>query len=136
MLSVRSSWAGNPSEAEKELVKLENAWSEAVAKKDTTFLHNLYADEFMAIDKDGAITNKAQEIANTFSGKLKFTSYRLEDLKVRLYSDVAVVTGNNTVKATFQDHDISGLYRFTDVFVKRSGRWQCVVTQGTLVAKN
>jgi hypothetical protein len=30
---------------------------------------------------------------------------------------------------------MSGAYRFTDVFVKRGGRWQAVATQATFVAK-
>ena len=30
--------------------------------------------------------------------------------------------------------DISGVYRFTDAFVKRAGRWQVLSTQGTAIA--
>jgi hypothetical protein len=45
------------------------------------------------------------------------------------YANVAVVTGRNTVKGTFARKDISGPTRFTDVFVWRDGRWQCVATQ-------
>lgn len=56
-------------------------------------------------------------------------------MKVRLYGDVAVVTGRNTIKATWEDiqRDISGPYRFTDVFVKRGGHWQCIASQASRV---
>jgi hypothetical protein len=34
-----------------------------------------------------------------------------------------------------QWHDISSKYRWTDVFVKRNGRWQMVAEQGTRVSQ-
>jgi ketosteroid isomerase-like protein len=53
---------------------------------------------------------------------------------VRVHGEVAVVTGRNTIKATYMGKDISGAYRFTDTFVKRASRWQVMTTQGTAVA--
>ena len=57
------------------------------------------------------------------------------DVKVRLYGDTAVVTGLGTRSGTrsgvaFKDRKV----RWTDTFVKRDGRWQCVASQGTIVA--
>jgi ketosteroid isomerase-like protein len=53
-----------------------------------------------------------------------------------VYGEVAVVTGKNTIKGTWEDieRDISGPYRFTDVFVRRDGRWQCVASQASRIA--
>ena len=135
VFAVPQSWAQPPTAAEQELIKLENDWSEAVVKRDGTLLQRLFAEEYAFTDQDGVVWNKTQDIANVTSGVTRTSSYKLEDLKVRLYGDVAVVTGSNTIKATFQGRDIGGKYRFTDVFVKRSGAWQVVTTQGTLVAK-
>ncbi len=58
-----------------------------------------------------------------------------DDLKVRVYGDVGIVTGVYAHKATLNDKDATGTGRFTDVFVKRTGRWQLVSTQSTRVAK-
>ena len=123
------------SAAQQELIKLENAWSEAVVKQDAAALERLYASEYLSTDPEGATFNKTQDIANVKTGAFKMTAYKLEDLKVNIYGETAVVTGRNTIKATYQGKDVSGAYRFTDVFVKRSGQWQCVATQGSLVAK-
>ena len=56
-----------------------------------------------------------------------------DDMKVRVYGDVAIVTGRQTLQGTAKGY-VSGPRRFTDIFVKRNGRWQCAGGQSTLVA--
>ena len=102
---------------------------------DAAFLQKPFADEYLSTGSSGATYSKAQDLANVTSEGTSLTSFALTDLKVRVYGDTAVVTGLNTTKSTFKGKDDSGAYRFTDVFVKRDGRWQVVATQGTLVAK-
>jgi ketosteroid isomerase-like protein len=119
---------------EKELADVENHWAEAMVKGDVPALERLYADEYLAIDPAGATYTKAQDIANVKSGAFKLTTFKLDEMKVRVHGEVAVVTGRNTIKAMYMGKDISGAYRFTDVFVKRAGRWQVLTTQGTAVA--
>jgi ketosteroid isomerase-like protein len=135
LFAVSAVHAQAPSPAERELIKLENAWGTAWQKKDSAFLKKLFADEYLGTDQDGTTWTKAQDLANATSEGTRLESFVLTDLKVHVYGDTGVVTGRNTVKATFKGKDISGAYRFTDVFVKRDGRWQVVATQGTVVPK-
>jgi ketosteroid isomerase-like protein len=120
---------------ERDILKLENDWSTAWQKKDAAFLQKLLADEYLSTDQEGATFTKAQDVANVSSAGTSMTSFALTDMKVHVYADTAVVTGLNTIKATFKGKDTSGAYRFTDVFVKREGRWLVVATQSSLVAK-
>ncbi len=120
---------------EQELVKLENSWKEAVIRRDAAALQRLYADEYLSTDQEGMVWNKAQDIDIDTKGVSRLASYKLDDVKVRLYGDVAVVTGHNSSKGTLHGNAASGQSRFTDVFVKRDGRWQCVASQATPVAK-
>jgi len=39
-------------------------------------------------------------------------------------------------KAQYKNTDISGTYRFTDVWAKRNGKWQHVAGQETLCSAN
>ena len=136
MSIAASGLAQTPAAAtEQELIKVEHAWSDAVVKHDGAALQRLYADEYFYTDSDGVVRNKTQDISDITSGKVKIASYVLDDLKVHVYGETAVVTGRNTLKGTFEGKDISGAYRFTDVFVKRAGRWQAVATQSTLAKK-
>jgi hypothetical protein len=45
--------------------------------------------------------------------------------------DVAVVTGKLVERGHFKSADLTGTYRFTDVWAKRNGRWQLVRGQET-----
>lgn len=122
--------------AEKELIKVENDWNTAFMKHDAKALETLYATEYHATGSNGKIYNKADGIKVDTDPKSVVTSAVISDAKVHLYGQLAVVTGLNSIKATNDGKDDNGDYRFTDVFVKRDGRWQCVATQGTKVIKN
>ena len=126
-----------PAGPEQALVKLENDWSQASIKRDGATLQQFYADEYIFTDADGMTSTKAKEIANLTSGAFRLTAYRFEDVRVRVYGEIAVVTGRNTIKGTWEDieRDISGPYRFTDVFVRRNGRWQCVASQSSRITE-
>ena len=50
---------------------------------------------------------------------------------VRVYGESAVVTAITSTKGKFRGQEFSTRERATDVFVKREGRWQCVLTHLT-----
>ena len=83
---------------EQELIKVENGWSDAVVKRDGPALQRLYADEYLYTDSDGVVRSKSQDIADITSGRAKIASFALDDLKVHVYGETAVVTGRNTLK--------------------------------------
>jgi ketosteroid isomerase-like protein len=135
LLVISTLSAQVPSTVERDLIKLENDWTTAWQKKDTAFLQKLWADEYLSTDYEGITYTKSQDLANVSDKGTNMTSFALTDLKVHVYGDTAVVTGVNTTKLTFKGKDDSGAYRFTDVFVKRDGRWQVVATHASLVTK-
>ncbi len=120
-----------PTAVEQQLLQLEHDWSMAWQKRDAAFLQKLFADEYLGTSSDGLVFDKAGDLANL--PKSEVASFKLEDMKVHVYGNTAVVTGVNTNQGKFNGKDVSGSYRFTDVFVMRDGRWQVVATQGTKV---
>ena len=62
----------------------------------------------------------------------QWTSSKTDNMKVRVFGDVAIVTGRQTLEGTSKGYK-SGPRRFTDVFAKRNGKWQIVTGQSTLV---
>jgi|SRR5437773_9278320 len=124
--------AGND---EQIIKQLEQEWADALLKRDQAAIDRIRSADWVLTDTEGALIAKAQADADLKSGTVKFESIKLDELKVRVDGDTAVVHGLETRKSSYKGKDTSGQYRFTDVFVKRNGRWQAVATHVTRVAK-
>jgi ketosteroid isomerase-like protein len=120
---------------QEEVVKLENEFARAIANNDAVALDGILADDWIIVDPDGSMINKARFLEIIKSGALFHESMESTDLRVRLYGNTAVVTGLTTTKGKFMGQDFGSCERATDVFVKQTDRWQCVFTQLTRFTK-
>ena len=120
---------------EQVIKQLEQEWAEALQKRDQAAIDRIVARDWMLTDPEGALITKGQADADLNSGALKFESFKLDAMTVRVYGDTAVVHGLETEKSSYKGKDTSGQYRFTDVFVKRNGRWQAIATHVTRFVK-
>jgi ketosteroid isomerase-like protein len=121
--------------AEEELLKLEEAFSEAIVKNDLEGIGRLVADDWIIIDPNGEIVDRTRFFEVIKSGALTHDTMDSEDFRVRVYGDSAVVTGITRTKGKFMGQEFSAQERSTDVFVMRDGRWQCVLTHLTRFPK-
>ena len=122
-------------EAEEELLKLEKAFAEAIVKNDLEGIGRLVADDWIIIDPNGELVDRTRFFEVIKSGALTHDMMESEDLRIRVYGDSAVVTGVTRTKGKFMGQEFSTQERATDVFVKRDGRWQCVLTHLTRFPK-
>jgi ketosteroid isomerase-like protein len=120
---------------EEELLKLEDEFARAVASNNADALDKLLADDWIIVEPDGSIIDKARFLEVIRSGALSHESMKSTDLKVRVYGNTAVVTGLTTSKGKFMGQDFTSCERATDIFVKQADRWQCVFTQLTRFTK-
>ncbi len=118
---------------EQMLMQIEQELADAIIKGDATIFERTMTDNFIFTAPDGSTQNKTQFLADLKSGALKIESTKNEEMKVQVYGDAAVVTYRSTDKGKYKETDISGQYRWTDFFVKRSGRWQLAATHGTRI---
>ena len=101
---------------------------------DAATLDRILADDWVGRGPTG-IATKAQALADLKSGDNKLDSQTLGEMKVRVFGNTAVVTGSDDEKSSYKGKDTGGHYVWTDIFVKRNGRWQAVASQGTLMAQ-
>jgi ketosteroid isomerase-like protein len=121
---------------EEELLKLEKEFAEAIVKNDLEGLGRVVTDDWIIIDPNGEIVDRARFFEVIKSGALTHDIMESEDFRVRVYGDSAVVTAITSTKGKFMGQEFSTHERATDVFVKRDGRWRCVLTHLTRFKKN
>jgi ketosteroid isomerase-like protein len=126
--SANSSGAGS---AETDVLNTERQWLEAYMKSDFAALERIKADDYNITYSTGEVMNKAQEIAKLKSMPAGAFKLNTEDTKVRLYGDTAVLTGVIIQSWADSGKPMNARLRYTDVWVKRSGRWQVVAAQLT-----
>lgn len=120
---------------EEELLKLEKEFARAIVKNDAEAIGQFLADDWVIIDADGGIIDKARFLGVVESGALTHEMMESDDVEVRIYGDSAVVSGLTRTKGKFMGQDFSTQERATDVFVMQNGRWQCVFSQLTRFIK-
>src|SRR6476469_5046152 len=118
---------------EQALTKIEHDSLAALLKKDAAGFGKYLADDAVLTGPDGMVQTKAELLADVKSGALTLESSDVSDMKVHVHGDAAVVTYGSVDKGKYKTQDISGRYRWTDVFVRRGGTWQIVAGQGTPV---
>lgn len=131
---ARAEQTSSPASSDEDTIrKIEQEWAEALVKRDQATIDRCESPDWTLTDPEGALMTKAQADADLKNGVIAFESYHLDDLKVRVYGDTAVVFGLETEKSKYKGQDTSGQYRFTDVLLKRDGRWLAVATHVTKV---
>lgn len=131
-----TSSAPTDNETEQELTKIMRQWAEARVNGDVAFLERLYAKEFLITGADGMLVERDTDIGLFARKEIKPQSIEDDDLKVSVYCpDVAIMTGRETLEGTYKGNYGKGSLRFTNVFVRRDGRWQLLSTHSTWVQK-
>lgn len=123
------------SDAEEELLKVEKEFADTIVNNDLERLGRVVSDDWVIIDPNGEIVDRARFFEVIKSGSLTHEIMESEDSRVRVYGDSAVVTAVTRTKGKFMGQEFSTQERATDVFVKRDGRWRCVVTHLTRFPK-
>jgi hypothetical protein len=127
---------GTGADVEATVKKIEQEILDGILKSDTAALEKYLTSDYLGIGPDGVTQNKSELLADIKSGTLKLESSTMSDMKVQVAGDdMAVVAYRSTDKGTYKGKDVTGEYRWLDVFVKRDGKWQIAVDQGTQIAK-
>jgi ketosteroid isomerase-like protein len=133
-LAVPATMLAQGSKAEQEIRAVMDELHQANLKGGTEAIPifaRYYADDVERIPPNGAIYTKAQILEGFRTGKTKVESSEFSDIKIRVYGETAVATGIVRVKGTVIGAAVTGQNRWTRVFVKHGGTWQCVLYQNT-----
>jgi ketosteroid isomerase-like protein len=96
---------------------------------DVRRFHEILADDFLCSNPDGSLVDKRQFLEQT-ARPPAIRDIRAHDVKVRILGDFAIIHARTSYK-TPAGEQLSG--RYTDVWMRRNGRWLAVsahVTRG------
>ena len=113
---------------EQMITKSQKEWATALVNRDFSVIDRVVAPEWRITLPDGTVSTKAQMDTDMKTGALVIESFRIDDLNVRIDGNTALAFGLETEKSSYKGEDTSGQYRYTDVYVKRDGKWVCVAT--------
>jgi ketosteroid isomerase-like protein len=135
MGSIRTnpSDSSNPTDKE-ELIQIEGELAVAWPKGDRETIDRILAPDWSVINALGQVQTKEQVMREAFqSGTLKVRSARIDEIKVRLFGNTAVVTGHSVSEGSYAGKPFGANLRFTDVFVKRKQGWQAVASHASAI---
>ncbi len=114
---------------------MEERWEAAIQKGDSKTIEGMIAPDFAGVDEKDEVMTKASAMSHIKNDTNTYSATSLSHLKVRVYGpSCAVVIGDANEKGRGKDGKaFDHNYRFTDTWVERDGKWQCVAEQVALV---
>lgn len=111
-------------------------WADAVRDRNTRSLDPIFADDIVITSFEGSVRGKKEEMEVLKPNPaIRTESVTNEDVGLKIFGDVAVVTALTKLNFIVQDKPQPFAMRYTAVFVKREGRWQIVALQSGRVSK-
>jgi len=116
----------------QEIVEFRNRYIEAEENRDMAFLETILADDFFALNPQGKLLNKRQQLENLKRPDRTLKVLNPRETHVQFYGDgkVAILTEHVTVDGNDKGKPFGGEYRFLRVFAKQNGEWKVVLAQG------
>ncbi|HEX4426901.1 MAG TPA: nuclear transport factor 2 family protein [Terriglobales bacterium] len=128
-----ASYGADPQES--KLIVLEHLWNEAQVHRDSGALAELIGDRFVNTEYDGEVSNRAKFLADIKDPLFKPVMVTIQDVKVNMYQQAAVVAGVYHTKGSYKGKPYDHKGRFTDTWVYEKSKWQCVASHTSLLPK-
>jgi ketosteroid isomerase-like protein len=108
-------------------------WDKAIVRKDLAAIAANMADDFRQIRYNGSVVDRETFLHDITSPDLTLDPYTVEDLDVRVYGEVALLSGRTHMTGRYAGEAFATHYRYVDVYVRRDGRWRVCNVQITSI---
>ncbi len=119
----------DPGNMEQQVINAQTARFSAMIQADGEKLDKLLSDDLSYSHTTGWTETKAEFLSTVNSGKLNYLSMSSKDLNVRIYGNLAVLTGLADVKITHSKGQAEFTIRFLEVQKKSDDTWQLIAWQ-------
>jgi ketosteroid isomerase-like protein len=111
------------------LKQIEQSWAQALNRRDEATLECILAEEFEDADIEGKTSDRATTLARVATSHS--TDHTLSDLRAYVHGDFGYIRG--LASGRNPETKMVSKVLFTDIYVYRDQRWQCVAGQESLV---
>ena len=130
----QSGKAAGYAEAERAVTKAEQEWFAIQQANDWAKLAKMISDDFVIVDSDGSLGNRASMIDGYKEEAPRVVSLKMQVLVAHAVAlNVVIASGLDDIATKGKDGTtVHRFERFIDTWILREGRWQCVAEQITL----
>jgi ketosteroid isomerase-like protein len=114
---------------EHQILALFEDGDRALMSADIDELSRIFADDYVQYNESGRAFTKYDVLENLKSGKIRYISMISTGRQVRLFEDFAIVHGSEEDEVEQGGKRFSVRYVYTDVVIKRTGKWRIVGSQ-------
>lgn len=121
----------------ERLTQAERTWQRALETGDAKLLESFVDDACTFIGPDGEFEEREAYLAGYRqlpSLGVQVKKVDMDQVKMRVLGDTAVVTGHVVAKLSVQGQPIVEDVRFTRVYARRGTQWKMVAGQGTRIS--
>ena len=112
----------------QDVMTLGENWAAAELRGDAEFLAENLAEDFVGVGPRGFTLTREQWLSRHESGSLRYESFGLDEVQVRLYGDTAIMVCRQSARAVYEGEngrfELDDPFRATLVFVRQEGRWK------------
>ncbi len=132
-LMIGKTFAQNPAAT---IEALERKRFAAQVSKEYDFLEKIFADDLVYTHSSGKQDNKVSYIASIKEGKSVYNKIDVEEIKIRVYGNAAVINGQVMIEQNSTDGKVSNLHlKYTAVYSKNGKKgWQINTWQSLKLA--
>ncbi len=121
-------------DAKQQIEQLEDEWRAAQMTGDVATMDRLLSDDYIGISMSGQVNTKAQQLARIRSHALTVSRLDIEDRKIKLLGQVAVVTVRASVQGVNEGTPLNGNFRYTRVYQHLpTGAWKITNFEATRI---
>ena len=117
-----------------EVQRLDKEICVATWTADAVWFEENLADDYVLITPTGMVKTKRDVIRELATPGMKMEAFEPFDVQIRMYGDAAVVTGRMRQRFVLGGMRYANDLRYTDVYMKRKGKWQLVSAHASTVA--
>jgi ketosteroid isomerase-like protein len=117
------------------ITNLERTWAKAIVDKDTATLDRLLSKDFNGTSPNAHYITREMAIDDLKNGTYVVAKMDLDEVSVNVFGDTAVAFTSQEEKSSYANEDFSGHYHYTNVWIKKNGRWQVVASHGSRFEK-